>query len=343
MRITVNSNGVSNERRRVRPVRLLLGSVLYRRVVAGLVVALLGTGALGCVRNTWRDPEPVDTTVLLAEHEEWREGRRRSLANPNAGVISWDGLFELAQGANTLGSDPSSAIVLPEEDAPPLAGTLHLEDGAVRLVPAAGSGLHLRDQMSGAVGEPVTEPIPLPDDRSEGTIRLALGSLGMRVHAEPGTERLWLRVWDTDAPRLEAFELPEYFPITNDWRVTARFEPYPEPRTVTLGDVRGGTLENTAPGDLVFRVDGEEHRLMAFAGATSRSYFISLWDSTAVTDTYQAGRYMRAPFPDDDGWTTIDFNRAYNAPCAFTPHSVCSLPPRENYLRFALTAGEKRP
>lgn len=313
------------------------------KAVVGLPVALLCAAAVSCARDVWPDPPSVDSEVLLAEHEEWREGRRNSLANPNAGVISWDGLFELREGANTLGSDPASSIVLPEEDAPPLAGTLHLEDGAVRLSPEAGSGLRLRDQVSGTVGESVTEPIPLPDDRSEGTIRLALGSLGMRVHAEPGTDRLWLRVWDTDAPRLEAFELPEYFPITNDWRVAARFEPYPEPRTVTLGDVRGGTLENTAPGDLVFRVNGEEHRLMAFARATSRSYFISLWDSTAVTDTYQAGRYMRAPLPDDDGWTTIDFNRAYNAPCAFTPHSVCSLPPRENYLRFAVTAGEKRP
>ncbi|WP_425153235.1 DUF1684 domain-containing protein [Candidatus Palauibacter sp.] len=297
----------------------------------------------GCARETRPETPPVDPEVLAAEHGEWRASRRNSLADPNAGVISWDGLFELSVGANTFGSDPSLAIVLPEEDAPPLAGTLHLEGGAVRLVPEPESGLRLRDRESGAVGEPVTEPMPLPDDRSDGTIRLALGSLGMRVHAEPGTQRLWLRVWDTDAPRLDAFQLPEYFPIRNEWRVTARFEPYPEPRTVSLADVRGGTLENTAPGDLVFRANGGEHRLMAFATASSRSYFISLWDSTAVTDTYQAGRYMRAPLPDDDGWTTIDFNRAYNAPCAFTPHSVCSLPPRENYLRFALTAGEKRP
>ena len=306
-------------------------------------IMLCCAAALGCAQETWPDPPPVEPGALLAEHEEWREGRRNTLTNPNAGVISWDGLFELADGANTFGSGPELDIVLPSDDAPPLAGTLYLEDGAVRLVPEAGSGLHVREPPAGEVGEPVTEPMPLPDDRSEGTIRLALGSLGMRVHAEPGTERLWLRVWDTDAPRLDAFELPEYFPVTNEWRVTARFEPYPEPRTVSLADVRGGTLENTAPGDLVFRVDGAEHRLMAFATATSRSFFISLWDSTAVTDTYPAGRYMRAPLPDNDGWTTIDFNRAYNAPCAFTPHSVCSLPPPENYLRFHVTAGEKRP
>ena len=70
---------------------------------------------------------------------------------------------------------------------------------------------------------------------------------------------------------------------------------------------------------------------------------MTLWDSTGVADTYQGGRYMRVPLADDEGWTTIDFNRAYNPPCVFTPYSVCSLPPHENRLALAVTAGEKRP
>ena len=175
------------------------------KAVVGLAVALLCAAAVGCTRDVWPNPPPVDPDVLAAEHEEWREGRRSNLANPNAGVLSWDGLFELADGANTFGSDPASAIVLPEEDAPPLAGILHLNDGAVRLVPEAGSGLSLRDLVSGAVGEAITEPMLLPDDRSEGTIRLALGSLGMRVHAN-GDGRLC--AVGTGRPRLESFAFP---------------------------------------------------------------------------------------------------------------------------------------
>lgn len=300
-------------------------------------IALLAASLAACSDAPWPEPPPVDPEVLSAEHEQWRANRQRSLSNPDAGVISWDGLWELEEGANSFGSDPSLDIVLRGEDAPAVAGTLHLEGGQVRLEPAEGSGLTLD------AGDPVTTSMPLLDDRSGNTTVLALGSLGLRIHAERGTDRLWLRVWDTDAPRVAAFELPPYFAVSSEWRVPARFDPYDEPRTVPLADVTGGTVSNEAPGELVFRADEREHRLIAFATATSRSYFVTLWDSTGVADTYQGGRYMRVPLADDEGWTTIDFNRAYNPPCVFTPYSVCSLPPRENRLALAVSAGEKRP
>ncbi len=307
------------------------------------IVATLGALTAGCTGDSGPAPDsspdldPISPEVLAAEHAEWRANRHRSLTNPAAGVISWAGLWALAEGPNRFGSDSSLAIVLPPEDAPPFAGTLHLENGEVRLVPEAESGLTLD------VASAVTEELALRNDRQENTTILALGSLGLRIHSERGTDRLWLRVWDRDTPRLAAFQLPDYFPVTTDWRLPARFDPYPEPRIVPLADVRGGTVENESPGELVFEAGGREHRLVAFARATSRSYFISLWDSTATSDTYQGGRYMRVPLADDRGWTVIDFNRAYNPPCVFTPFSVCSLPPRENRLQVAVTAGEKRP
>ena len=84
-------------------------------------------------------------------------------------------------------------------------------------------------------------------------------------------------------------------------------------------------------------------RLIAIAGAKSTRYFVMVWDSTALSQTYPGGRYMTVPLAHDDGRTIIDFNRAYNAPCVFTPYSVCGLPPPENYLPLHVTAGEKRP
>ena len=317
-------------------------------IVHGLVVVL----AAACTGDRARQPPPIAPELLAAEHEEWRERRRSGLANPNGGVVSWAGLWELHEGENRFGSDPDLAIVLPAEDSPPFAGTFYLEAASaaastdasgdqsairIRLVPEDGAGIGLRD------GGAVDGPVAVAHDRAENTTYLTLGSLGLRVHAERGTDRLWLRAWDTDSPRAADFVLPPYFPVSNEWRLAARFDPYPEPRHVPMADVTGGTVANVSPGELVFRAEGREHRLIAFATESSRNYLVMLRDSTAFADTYQLGRYMHVPFPDDDGWTVIDFNRAYNPPCAFTPHSVCSFPPRENRLALAVRAGEKRP
>jgi uncharacterized protein len=287
--------------------------------------------------SEWPEPPPVQLDAFLADHEAWRQNRERSLVTPPSGAVLWVGLYELAQGATPFGSDPSLPIALPAEDAPPLAGTLHRVGQSVHLEPAPGSPVSLR------AGARIEEPMPLGSDRSGNTTDLAIGSLGMRIHGEPGTDRLWLRVWDEDLPRATSFELPDYFPIDEAWRVQARFEPYDEPRPLRVADVTGGTVEYEAPGELVFRADGREHSLIATGGANATSYFIMMWDSTAIAETYQGGRYLRVPVPDESGWTTIDFNRTYNAPCVFTAYSVCALPPRANWLALHVTAGEKRP
>lgn len=302
-----------------------------------LVFPVAAAVTSACADAPTPHPPPIPPATLAAEHEEWRTGRRNSLADPEGGVVSWIGLWELAEGPTWFGSDPTLAIVLPAEDSPPLAGKLDLVGGRVRLFAEPGSGIAVRE------GDPLTGPIYLQDDRSGNTTILDLGSLGLRIHAERGTDRLWLRAWDRDSPRAAAFELPPYFPVENEWRLSARFDPYPEPRGVPMADVKGGTVENFAPGELVFRAGGREHRLIAFATERSRDYLVMLRDSTAGAETYPLDRYMHVPFPDDDGWTVIDFNRAYNPPCAFTPFSVCSFPPRENRLALEVTAGEKRP
>ena len=292
----------------------------------------------GCMADDWPAPPPVALDEFMQEHQEWRANRRERLVRPFSGVVMWMGLWELAQGVTAFGSDPALSIVLPEEDSPRLAGTIHRSGQQIRLEPSAGSPLTIRE------GERLTGTTMLQSDRSGNTTNLALGSLGMRIHGEPGTDRLWLRVWDEDSEKRETFELPESYPVDTAWRFTAKFEPYPEPRALRVPDVTSGTIEYQAPGELVFRAEGGEHRLIAVRQSErSSSYFVMLWDSTATVDTYQAGRYLSVPFADEDGWTTIDFNRAYNPPCVFSAYSVCALPPPENRLPLAVTAGEKRP
>lgn len=295
---------------------------------------------LSACEGPWPEPPPVAPETLRREHEEWRSARERSLVTPPGGAVLWSGLWPVEEGDTPFGSDASLAMRLPAEDSPAFAGTLRRDGWSVTLIPEEGAGLRVR---SGDAETPVVAPLSLQHDRSGNTTMLSLGSLALRVHSEPGTERLWLRASDEDSHWIEDFELPPSYPVTNDWRVTARFEPFDEPRTLQFADVTGGLIEYRAPGELRFRVDGREHSLIATANEGASSFFIIMWDSTATVDTYQAARYLRADMADENGWTTIDFNRAYNPPCVFTAFSVCALPPRENRLALHVTAGEKRP
>ncbi len=298
--------------------------------------------AAAACEGAWPEPPAVEPAAFAAEHEEWRLERQASLVDPSGrGAVLWSGLWELPEGVVYFGADSSLQIVLPADDSPPVAGSLRRTGRRVVLEPADGVDLRFRDGEAG--GALVAGSTTLENDRSDSVTVLLLGSLGLRVHAERGTPRLWLRAWDRDSPKRDSFRLPPYYPVSGEWRFAARMDSYPEPRTFELADVTDGTVENVSPGELVFRTDGQERRLVAFATESSSNYFVMLWDSTATTETYQAGRYMRVPFPGEDGWTVIDFNRAYNPPCVFTPYSVCSLPPRESRLAMAVSAGEKRP
>jgi hypothetical protein len=189
---------------------------------------------------------------------------------------------------------------------------------------------------------PVTAELTLRSDRTDSATVLAVGSLRMRVHGEPGTDRLWLRVWDTEHPARAEFTLPESYAPDTTWRVAALFKAFRRPREVRVADILGGTQEFRAAGELQFRFAGKAQRLTAFAESTSKTFFVMFWDSTATTTTYEGGRYLRVELPDSSGWTVIDFNRAYNPPCVFTRFSTCALPPRENRLPLGVTAGEKR-
>jgi hypothetical protein len=307
------------------------------RRTAALFLALSASLNWGCAAPDELDLPAVSRERLEAEHEEWRRARHDGLVAVTGGVVLWIGLFELNEGTTPFGADPDLPIVLPAEDSPPRAGTLRRTGRQVTLRPEPGAPLSIRD------GDRVTDATHLVSDDFDDPTVLVLGSLGMRVHAEPGTDRLWLRVWDTDSPLRESFELPPTYPVDSRWRLATRLDRYRSPRSLRVPDVTGGEIEYEVPGELVFRVDGREHRLIAVDDGAKSGLLVMLWDSTATVDTYQGGRYLRVPHPDEDGSTVIDFNRAYNPPCVFTAHSVCALPPPENRLSVPLPAGERRP
>lgn len=273
-----------------------------------------------------------------ADYATWRESRRTGLVRPGSGAITWVGLWELPVGEVTIGSDSTLPVVLPGTGVPNRVGTITRTATSLRFVPASGARVTLGDSAL----TPITSAIDVVTDRSRGSTVIATGPVRFRVHGEPGTDRLWIRAWDETHPRRETFQLPEAYPLSADWRVAARFDSFPAAKDFRVADVAEGTQSYHSPGELVFRIAGREHRLAVAADSGSRDYFIMLWDSTATTATYGAGRYLRVPLADSTGWTVIDFNRAYNPPCAFTAFSTCAFPPPENKLPIAITAGEKR-
>lgn len=165
---------------------------------------------------------------------------------------------------------------------------------------------------------------------------VVLLALATTVSAQEPVDRVAIaRIKDEGLNRSRAAELFNH--LTN-----VIGGPYVRPRTSPVIDVTGGPQAYAAPGELVFRVGAREFTLVAFADSSSKDFLVMFADSTNRDVTYPAGRYMRVTFPDQDGWTLIDFNRAYNPPCAFTPYSTCALPPDDNRLAFSIPVGEKR-
>ena len=300
----------------------------FRRLAIGLLVVS------AC--ENWPAPPLMTREAHEKDYAQWRESRRTSLVRPGAGAVSWIGLWDLPVGSFEIGSDSSLPMVLAGKAVPRRLGTITRDSAGIRFAPASGAKPTLADSTV------ITSAIELVTDRSRGSTVVSMGSVHFRIHGEPGTDRLWVRAWDDSTPRLRAFQLPESYPLSGDWRVAARFDAFPAVKEFRVSDVVEGTQSYRSPGELVFHVNNHAYRLAVSADSGSRDYFIMLWDSTAVTATYGGGRYLRVPLADSTGWTVIDFNRTYNPPCVFTSFSTCAFPPPENRLPFAITAGEKR-
>jgi uncharacterized protein len=259
----------------------------------------------------------------------WRKHRIARLTGPE-GWLTVVGLAWLEEGDNPVGSDPANRVLLSR--GPDLIGTITVEGGRVagRFDPKAGV---LND------GHPVTAPLDLDDDSGGSPTTLRLGTLTFFVIRRAG--RLAVRIRDEESPARAAFTGIDSFPIDGRWRFQARFEPYDPPRTAEVPTIV--ELEETyqVPGALAFDHDGETHRIDAFLEEGETDLFLVFGDLTNRAETYGGGRYMYVRPPHGRGVVTVDFNKAYNPPCVFTPFATCALPPIQNRLPIRVEAGEK--
>jgi hypothetical protein len=252
---------------------------------------------------------------------DWRKQRAARLQAED-GWLSLIGLDWLNEGKNELHIPGGPA------------GVIVLRNGRTTLEPAKNSALTID-------GKRVTAPVELTNDMaSSGPTIVKRGSAQFQIIKR--NDRYAVRVKDAQSEARRHFKGLDYFPINPKWRFDAKFEPYNPPKKIAITNVFGMTSDEISPGALVVKVNGKEYRIDPILEQGEKDLFIIIKDQTSRDLTYPAARYLYAKPAGADGRTIVDFNKAYNPPCAFTPFATCPLPPPQNRLPFRIEAGEKR-
>jgi uncharacterized protein len=264
-------------------------------------------------------------TAYLQSFEKWKVELIDDLRQ-NWLVLA--GLFWLKPGANTFGSASDNVIVLPSGPAHAGAFQLQGNDVSVELQPGVGAKIG---------GKPEAKATLDADATGHPTV-IELGTL--RMHVIKRGERLGIRVKDLNSAAARNYAGPIFFPLDMAYRVTATFVPSDGKKTVDVPNVLGDVTPTPISGEVHFKLNGQDFTLTALGGEPAKGLTFVLSDLTSKTDTYPGGRFLDSD-PVVDGKVVIDFNRAYNPPCAVTPYATCPLAPKENRLAAAIPAGEK--
>ena len=267
------------------------------------------------------------------EIRAWRDERVERLMRPD-GFLSLVGLHWVGPGSTFVGSakDNGTRLTL----GPPQVGMLHLEkDGRARLDIA-------KDAEIWVDGEPAKGSVELVSDaRGKPTVvSFNRGDASFLLIERSG--RHALRVRNAMARTRTGFPGIDYFDINPDFRFEARFEAHPPGKTMDIVNMLGMVEPMANPGRVFFEKDGVPYSLEALDEGDGRLFFVFA-DRTSGHETYPASRFAYADPAGSEGTTVLDFNRAYNPPCAFTAYSTCPMPPPENRLDLRIEAGEKRP
>ena len=243
----------------------------------------------------------------------WRKQREERLQAPG-GWLSVAGLFWLHEGENTFGKDASNEIVVP--DGPARAGAFDLHGGKVTV------------KMNGETRELWADSADLAK----------VGRLSLFVLKRG--EKYAIRLKDPESEYRRDFHGIEYYPANAGYRVSAQW--VAEPKKIPILNVLGQTEDMESPGYAVFSLQGQEYRLRpVLETPDAQELFFIFRDQTSGKETYGAGRFLYSAMP-KDGKIELDFNKAYNPPCAFTPYATCPLPPAENKLTAKIEAGERK-
>jgi uncharacterized protein (DUF1684 family) len=261
--------------------------------------------------------------------EKWRSDEAADLKKED-GWLTVAGLFWLKDGVNTVGAGSQFDVRLSDNFTQGKLGEIEFKNGVATLKVADGV-------EAKCDGKPVSTMDLVSDEKGKPT-EIRVGS--QMFYLIRREDRFGIRLKDNQSKARVEFKGQNWFPVNESYRVPARLEALPEPKELMVPNVLGGHFKMESPGLLRFALQGKEYSLQPVL-QDDGSLFIIFRDASNSGETYSAGRFLNADKP-VDGKTTLDFNKAENPPCAFTPFATCPLPPEGNDLAVAIKAGEKR-
>ena len=236
------------------------------------------------------------------------------------------GLFKLDSLDNFFGKSPETGFSLPIETLPDVIANISIGKDSIYFTPA--------DQVviTNADKEPVSA-MALALDEYGSSQRLYHDRLNWQVITRSG--QLYLRVWDTENPAVEAFKGYEVFELNPDLIFDGQFAYYDEAKTESVKSQLGVNANTNFIGQVTFDYKGETYSLDVGSNG-----FTMISDATTGDETYGGGRYIYLDLPETNGPVHMDLNRLYNPPCSFSEYTTCLYPPRQNHMPFKITAGE---
>lgn len=267
--------------------------------------------------------------TLKQEVAQWDAKRITSLKSAN-GWVNLAGLYWLSPGENKFGAAADNEIVFNDPRFPAHLGTFILTDKEVIWKTAAGNEVFNKQQK--------VDEVSIFDLSKSESIQLSYATFRWIIIKRE--DKIGVRFRDLDHPNLKTFQHIERYKPSVKWKFDAMLEPSLY-ASVSITNVLGQTYQMPSPGKIIFEMGGKKYKLDA-VDEGGDELFILFGDETNAEHTYESGRFMYIPKPDANGHTVLDFNKAFNPPCAFSTFATCPLPPKQNVLPFAVTAGEKR-
>jgi uncharacterized protein len=295
-----------------------------------IVFAVLCVILFSCTESGEKNDTKKPSQAYIKEIETW-DAKRVVDLKAEDGWLNVAGRYWLAPGKNTVGADPDNMIVFPVEKAPLNIGYITVEDSTVSF--AVSRGVTILDENK----KPFTSGIIFDNHSGEEGKKLSYGTLKWFVIKR--SNRYVLRLRDFESEGLKNFSHIDRFPVDETWRIEADFEPAGENKNMVFDNVIGTKTEMPFMGTLRFERDGKKYELRT---VLDEDLFIVFADSTTGKETYHTGRFLHASIPKNGEKVILDFNKAYNPPCAFTDYATCPLPPKENILPVRIEAGEKK-